>query len=42
VLVEPWVMPTRRLVLGAGNTIIGERGSCTESEHKEVATQMRH
>ena len=42
VLVEPWVMPTRRLVLGAGNTVIAERGSCTESEHKEVATQMRH
>jgi hypothetical protein len=42
VLVEPWVMPSRMLVRGANNTIIAERGSCTESEHKEVATQMRH
>jgi hypothetical protein len=42
VLVEPWVMPTRRMNLAPNNTIIGERGSCTESEHKEVATQMRH
>ena len=42
VLVEPWVMPTRRMTLGGNNTIIAERGSCTESEHKEVATQMRH
>jgi hypothetical protein len=42
VLVEPWVMPDRRLNLNPNNTIIAERGSCTESEHKEVATQMRH
>jgi hypothetical protein len=42
VLVEPWVMPDRRLTLAGNNTIIAERGSCTESEHKEVATQMRH
>ena len=42
VLVEPWVMPDRRLNLSPNNTIIAERGSCTESEHKEVATQMRH
>jgi hypothetical protein len=42
VLVEPWVMPDRRMTLGGNNTIIAERGSCTESEHKEVATQMRH
>ena len=41
VLVEPWVMPSRMLRLGA-TTVIAERGSCTESEHKEVATQMRH
>ena len=42
VLVEPWVMPTRTLRLSPANTIIAERGSCTESEHKEVFTQMRH
>ena len=41
VLVEPWVMPTRTMVRGA-NAIVPERGSCTESEWKEVATQMRH
>jgi hypothetical protein len=42
VLVEPWVMPTRRMNLAPNNAIIAERGSCTESEWKEVATQMRH
>jgi hypothetical protein len=42
VLVEPWVMPSRTLRLAPNNTIIAERGSCTESEHKEVSTQMRH
>ena len=42
VLVEPWVIPDRRLNLAPANTIIAERGSCTESEHNEVATQMRH
>ena len=42
VLVEPWVMPARTLRLANNNTIIAERGSCTESEHKEVSSQMRH
>jgi hypothetical protein len=42
VLVEPWVMPTRTMRLGAANTVIAERGSCTETELKEVSTQMRH
>ena len=42
VLVEPWVMPSRTLRLSNGNTIVPERGSCTESELKEVSTQMRH
>jgi hypothetical protein len=41
VLVEPWDMPARTLRL-VPNTIIAERGSCTESELKEVSTQMRH
>ena len=42
VLVEPWVMPARTLRLSNGNTIVAERGSCTESELKEVSSQMRH
>jgi hypothetical protein len=40
--VKPWVMPAQTLRLSANQTIIGERGSCTESEHEEVATQFRH
>ena len=42
VLVQPWVMPPRTLRIANANTVIAERGSCTESEHKEVSTQMRH
>ena len=42
VLVKPWVMPPRTLRLSNGNTIIPERGACTESELKEVTSQMRH
>jgi len=42
VLVQPWVMPARTLRLSNGNTIIPERGSCTESELKEVSSQYRH
>jgi hypothetical protein len=42
VLVQPWVMPSRTLRLANGNTIIPERGSCTETELKEVSSQMRH
>jgi hypothetical protein len=42
VLVKPWVMPARTLRLSNGNTLIAERGSCTESEHAEVSSQMRH
>jgi hypothetical protein len=42
VLVEPWVMPARTLRLAANNAIVAERGSCTESELKEVSSQMRH
>ena len=40
VLVEPWVMPSRTLRLAPNNTIIAERGSCTESELKEVSSQI--
>ena len=42
VLLKPWVMPARTLRLSTANTVIAERGSCTESEHAEVASQMRH
>jgi hypothetical protein len=42
VLVKPWVMPARTLRLSTNNTIIPERGSCTESEHSEVSSQFRH
>ena len=42
VLVKPWVMPSRTLRLSNANTLIPERGSCTESEHSEVSSQMRH
>ena len=42
VLVEPWVMPARTLRLSNGDTIISERGNCSDSEHEEVSSQMRH
>jgi hypothetical protein len=42
VLNEPWVMPTITMRLSGGNTVIGERGSCTETEHEEVSSQFRH
>jgi len=42
VLVKPWVMPSRTLRLSTANTLIPERGSCTESELSEVSTQFRH
>jgi hypothetical protein len=42
VLVKPWVMPARTLRLANANTIIAERGSCTETEHDNVSSQMRH
>jgi hypothetical protein len=42
VLVNPWVMPARTLRQSTNNTLIAERGSCTESEHSEVASQFRH
>ena len=42
VLLQPWVMPARTLRLSPTNAIVGERGSCTETEHNEVSTQYRH
>ena len=41
-LVKPRVIPSRTLRVANGNTIIAERGSCIESELKEVSSQMRH
>ena len=41
-LVEPWVMPKITMRLSGGNTIIGERGSCSETEHNNVSSQYRH
>lgn len=41
-LLKPWVMPAQTLRLSQNNAIIGERGSCTESEHEEVSSQFRH
>jgi len=41
-LVEPWVMPKITMRLSGGNTIIAERGSCSETEHNNVSSQYRH
>jgi hypothetical protein len=40
--VQPWVMNQRTLRIANNPTIIAERGSCSDSEHGEVFTQMRH
>lgn len=42
VLVEPWVMNPRRLVLSENNTILDERNACTETELEQVSSQIRH
>ena len=42
VLVKPWVMNPRILQISSRPTIIAERGSCTDTELKEVTTQIRH
>jgi hypothetical protein len=42
VLVEPWVIRPVTLRLSPNNTVIGERGKCTESELHEVSSQERH
>jgi hypothetical protein len=42
VLLEPWVMNSRTLQISNTPTIISERGSCSDSEHEEVSTQIRH
>jgi len=40
--VKPWVVRSRTLGFANGNANITERGSCIESELKEVSSQMRH
>jgi hypothetical protein len=43
VLAKPWVMNPRTLRLTARPAIVAtERGSCTDTEHAEVSTQIRH
>jgi len=41
VLAEPWVLPTRTMTI-SGDSIITERGSCTDTEHDQVSSQWRH
>ena len=42
VLAEPWVMHPRILQISNAPTITAERGSCTDTEHDQVSSQMRH
>ena len=42
VLAEPWVMTPRVMQLSANDTVIAERGSCTDTEHDQVSSQYRH
>jgi len=41
-LLKPWVMPVITMRNTGGNTIVGERGSCSEIEHENAASQYRH
>ena len=41
-LVKPWVMPPITMRNNGGNSIIGERGSCSEIEHDNASSQYRH
>jgi hypothetical protein len=42
VLLEPWVMYPRMMVVSGNDTIIAERGACTDTELAEVSSQQRH
>jgi hypothetical protein len=42
VLAEPWVMTPRVMQLSGNDTVIAERGSCTDTEHDQVSSQYRH
>jgi len=41
-LIKPWVMPPITMRNNGGNSIIGERGSCSEIEHDNASSQYRH
>jgi len=41
-LLKPWVMPPITMRNNGGNSIIGERGSCSEIEHDNASSQYRH
>ena len=40
--IEPWVMPAITMRNTGGNTIIAERGACSETELEQVSSQERH
>ena len=40
VLLKPWVMPTVTMRNTGANTIVGERGACTDHEQKEASWQI--
>ena len=42
VLAEPWVLTPRVMQLSNNDTVISERGSCTDTEHDQVSSQYRH
>jgi hypothetical protein len=42
VLAEPWVLTPRVMQLSNNETVISERGSCTDTEHDQVSSQYRH
>jgi hypothetical protein len=42
VLLKPWVMPTVIMRASGANTIVGERGACTDHEQREASSQFRH
>ncbi len=39
---QPWVMPPVTLRASGNNTIIAERGACSETELEQVSSQERH
>lgn len=42
VLAEPWVLTPRVMQISSNDTVIAERGSCTDTEHEQVSSQYRH
>jgi hypothetical protein len=41
-LIKPWVMPAITMRASGNQTIVGERGSCSEIEHDNASSQYRH